>query len=153
MQIKVKKDIEPQGSDPLIFMANVDGKSCDDAKKLAQIDDATFELVLVNQDESIYKEVDFEAIMNLLDLDDTVKKSMREIYNTSNLLGSGKNMIRISQLSISYSGRIKITIVAPEFNPSVNIGQPNPSNLKLGLGFTFKSKSFPNYFQNENMTC
>jgi len=153
MQIKIIKDIEPQGSEPLVFIANVEGKSCEDAKQIAQISDAVFELDLKDQDDMISKDVDFEAIMKILDLDDSTKKSMRDIYNSSNLIGSGKNMIRISQLSISCSGRIKITITAPEFDPSVNIGTPNSSNLKLGLGFTFKSKTFPNYFLVENMTC
>ncbi len=136
---------------------------CEKAKELAIVTDAVFNLNLSptgiiatdpneTPNDLECKEITLSSLISFLSLDDDAKTTLQDIYTASNMLGENKDKVSVSQMLISCSGQIKLSINAPEIDSGISIDSSGSGNLKIGLGFTFKSTKSA-FFVPEDMSC
>jgi hypothetical protein len=135
MQILISKEAGIDNPEKFVFQSEITGGSCSNAKEIAVDKDAAFEMLLPGPEKPAI-EVTLNSMIELLKPDEETENLLRGCYTPANMLQSDK--IAVSYLSVTCSGRVELSIAAPEMDGG-KVWEPDSNHLKIGLGFLFQA--------------
>jgi hypothetical protein len=134
MQLSISRKTGNNNSEEFLFQSEMTDSSCSNAKQIALDTDVGFEMQLPGQENP--RLATLNSMIDLLKPDEETEKLFRICYTPANMIGSDK--IAVSYLSITCSGRVKLSIPFPEMNGGLVWGS-NSGNVKIGLGLSFQA--------------